>query len=99
MGMNAHTMIWVPTKATPVPPAIHGHECSRYDWASTKAVVWNAVLGDDADTTAAICGQLVGAYYGVDAIPADWLGYLYRADDIRALVRRLATSKTLGCCS
>ena len=29
-------------------------------------------LGDDADTTAAIYGQLAGAYYGIDAIPAEW---------------------------
>ncbi len=29
-------------------------------------------LGDDADTTGAIYGQLAGAYYGVDAIPAGW---------------------------
>lgn len=63
------------------------------------AVLAAANLGDDADTTAAICGQLAGAYYEVDAIPADWLEHLYRADDIRALARRLATSKALGCCS
>ena len=29
-------------------------------------------LGDDADTTAAIFGQLAGAYYGLEAIPARW---------------------------
>ena len=26
-------------------------------------------LGDDADTTAAIYGQLAGAYYGIDGTP------------------------------
>ena len=30
-------------------------------------------LGHDADTTGAIYGQLAGAYYGVDAIPSDWM--------------------------
>jgi ADP-ribosyl-[dinitrogen reductase] hydrolase len=30
-------------------------------------------LGDDVDTTGAIYGQLAGAYYGVDAIPPDWM--------------------------
>jgi ADP-ribosyl-[dinitrogen reductase] hydrolase len=30
-------------------------------------------LGDDADTTGAIYGQLAGAYYGVDGIPPDWM--------------------------
>ena len=29
-------------------------------------------LGDDADTTAAIYGQLAGAYYGIDGIPREW---------------------------
>jgi ADP-ribosyl-[dinitrogen reductase] hydrolase len=29
-------------------------------------------LGDDADTTGAIYGQLAGAFYGVDAIPERW---------------------------
>jgi ADP-ribosyl-[dinitrogen reductase] hydrolase len=29
-------------------------------------------LGDDADTTAAVYGQVAGAYYGEDGIPAEW---------------------------
>ena len=29
-------------------------------------------LGDDADTTGAIYGQLAGAYYGEDGIPEEW---------------------------
>ena len=29
-------------------------------------------LGDDADTTAAIFGQLGGAFYGHESIPNDW---------------------------
>ncbi|MBV5319004.1 MAG: ADP-ribosylglycohydrolase family protein [Desulfobulbaceae bacterium] len=29
-------------------------------------------LGNDADTTAAIYGQLAGAYYGIDGIPIEW---------------------------
>ena len=29
-------------------------------------------LGDDADTTGAVYGQLAGALYGVEAIPAEW---------------------------
>ena len=29
-------------------------------------------LGDDADTTGAIYGQIAGAYYGAEAIPAEW---------------------------
>jgi ADP-ribosyl-[dinitrogen reductase] hydrolase len=39
-------------------------------------------LGDDADTTGAVYGQLAGAFYGVDAIPADWRAIIHRAADI-----------------
>ena len=33
-------------------------------------------LGDDADTTGAVYGQLAGAFYGVDAIPERWRAML-----------------------
>jgi ADP-ribosyl-[dinitrogen reductase] hydrolase len=41
-----------------------------------SAVLLAANLGEDADTTAAIAGQLAGAIYGVSAIPRDWLDAL-----------------------
>ena len=37
------------------------------------AVLRAANLGDDADTTAAVCGQVAGAYYGESGIPPRWL--------------------------
>ena len=37
-------------------------------------------LGDDADTTGAICGQLAGAFYGVDAMPNAWYSKLAKLD-------------------
>jgi ADP-ribosyl-[dinitrogen reductase] hydrolase len=46
-------------------------------------------LGEDADTTGAIYGQLAGAYYGVEGIPEEWRAILTRADDIARLARRL----------
>jgi ADP-ribosylglycohydrolase len=33
-------------------------------------------LGDDADTTGAVYGQLAGAYYGERNIPEKWLSIL-----------------------
>jgi len=54
------------------------------------AILAAANLGDDADTTAAICGQLAGAYYGSSEIPEDWTGSLYRQEDIRKIARQLA---------
>ena len=41
-----------------------------------SAVLLAANLGDDADTTAAIAGQLAGAVYGASAIPQEWLAAL-----------------------
>jgi ADP-ribosylglycohydrolase len=29
-------------------------------------------LGDDADTTGAVYGQIAGAYYGYTGIPEEW---------------------------
>jgi ADP-ribosylglycohydrolase len=38
-----------------------------------RAAVLRAVnLGDDADTTGAVCGQLAGAYWGESGIPREW---------------------------
>ena len=46
-------------------------------------------LGEDADTTGAIYGQLAGAYYGVEAIPVHWRSQLAMADRITALTEQL----------
>jgi len=53
------------------------------------AVLEAANLGDDADTTAAVVGQLAGAFYGVAGIPAAWLARLHRRDEIAALADSL----------
>lgn len=36
-------------------------------------VVGTVTRGGDTDTNAAICGALLGAVYGIDAFPAQWL--------------------------
>ena len=46
-------------------------------------------LGDDADTTAAIYGQLAGAHYGVDAIPQHWRDQLVMRERITELADAL----------
>ena len=46
-------------------------------------------LGDDADTTGAVYGQLAGAYYGEEEIPADWRGKLARAELIKSFADNL----------
>lgn len=82
------------------PPAIRG---TGYAVDSLEAALWAfynshnfadgvllAVnLGEDADTTGAVYGQLAGAYYGANAIPAPWLDTLYRKDYIQAQADKL----------
>jgi ADP-ribosyl-[dinitrogen reductase] hydrolase len=46
-------------------------------------------LGNDADTTGAVYGQLAGAYYGALGIPENWRNILARRDEIQSLADRL----------
>lgn len=69
--------------------------CFMHTGRFEEAVLRAANLGDDADTTAAVCGQIAGAFYGEAAIPARWLGQLARFGEIRDLaLRLLAHSQT-----
>jgi len=82
------------------PPLIRG---TGYVVESLEAALWAfsrshsfregcllaANLGDDADTTAAVYGQLAGAYYGASAIPAGWLEKLALREKIEALAEEL----------
>jgi ADP-ribosyl-[dinitrogen reductase] hydrolase len=73
------------------PPAIQGsvwvvkslevalwafHNADTFEEAVLRAVN----LGDDADTTGAICGQLAGAYWGESNIPESLRSRLARSD-------------------
>ena len=55
-----------------------------------EAVVTAVNLGGDADTNTAITGGLAGAWYGYDAIPAEWIAAL--APDIRETLIRLTNA-------
>lgn len=83
------------------PPMIRG---SGYVVESLEAALWAfsrsrdfrrgllmAVnLGDDADTTGAVYGQIAGAYYGAGGIPSGWLAKLAMRERIEQLGRALA---------
>ncbi len=56
--------------------------CFNHTATFANAVLEAANLGDDADTTAAIVGQLAGAYYGSSAIPGAWLDKLHMRAEI-----------------
>jgi len=82
------------------PPRIRG---SGYVVRSLEAALWafhdaddfrQAVLravnlGDDADTTGAVCGQLAGAWFGESGIPAAWRNDLAGKDQIEPILQRL----------
>ena len=66
--------------------AVHG----LLDFPSFKdATLAIANMGGDSDTNAAIYGQLGGAFFGVEAIPASWRNALYEGEQIDALARAL----------
>lgn len=52
------------------------HHASTFEEAVLRAVN----LGDDADTTGAVCGQLAGAFWGEERIPASLRSGLARID-------------------
>jgi len=55
-----------------------------------EAVLRAVNLGDDADTTGAVCGQLAGAYWGESGIPQEWRDGLARKDMIEKALHGLA---------
>jgi ADP-ribosylglycohydrolase len=66
------------------------HNAASFEEAVLKAVN----LGDDADTTGAICGQLAGAYWGEGNIPLELRTTLARTDLLEnAISSLLLTSK------
>ncbi|MDO9410061.1 ADP-ribosylglycohydrolase family protein, partial [Patulibacter sp.] len=79
-----------------VPPGIAGKGFAPKSLEAALWAVWStrtfedAVLaavnlGDDADTTGAIAGQLAGALYGAEAIPAHWRERVLWGDEIAGL--------------
>ncbi|MHB8903156.1 MAG: ADP-ribosylglycohydrolase family protein [Thermoguttaceae bacterium] len=86
------------------PPDIQG---SGYVVKSLEAALWafdgakdfrEAVLravnlGDDADTTGAVCGQLAGAFWGESGIPAEWREGLARKDMIEEALAGLGAGR------
>ncbi|HOS97755.1 MAG TPA: ADP-ribosylglycohydrolase family protein [Deltaproteobacteria bacterium] len=72
---------------------VHSLEAALWCFYSTDtfrdAIVLAANLGDDADTTAAICGQLAGCYYGRQGIPDLWLRRLTMRGKIELLAQNL----------
>jgi ADP-ribosyl-[dinitrogen reductase] hydrolase len=68
-------------------------EAAMWSFAKTDtfedAILRAANLGDDADTTAAVCGQVAGAFYGAAGIPKHWLERLAQRADITRLADQM----------
>jgi ADP-ribosyl-[dinitrogen reductase] hydrolase len=63
--------------------------CFMHTSSLEAAILAAANLGDDADTTAAVCGQIAGAFYGESQIPAAWLAPLAMRAEIASMVDEL----------
>lgn len=61
------------------------HDAQSFDDAVLRAIN----LGDDADTTGAVCGQLAGVYWGESGIPDHWLNGLARRELIEGVLSGL----------
>jgi ADP-ribosyl-[dinitrogen reductase] hydrolase len=72
---------------------VHTLEAAAWSFLTTEsyeeAVIRAANLGDDADTVAAVCGALAGAYYGYSAIPGKWRNQLQDEARIREIAMAL----------
>ena len=75
---------------------VHTLEAALWSVARTadfrSAVLLAANLADDADTVAAVTGQLAGALYGLSGIPDDWLERVAWKDRLLDTGRRLLTT-------
>ena len=68
--------------------------CFHHTDSFEQAILAAANLGDDADTTAAVCGQVAGAFYGASGIPAPWLERLTLRSEIEQLAVQLMVTGT-----
>ena len=77
---------------------VHTLEAALWSVARTgdfrNAVLLAANLADDADTVAAVTGQLAGALYGLSGIPADWLERVAWKDRLLDSAQRLLPRRT-----
>ena len=64
--------------------------CFYHTTSFKEAILQAANLGDDADTTAAVCGQIAGAFYGESNLPVEWLEKLFMRTEITGLADALA---------
>jgi ADP-ribosyl-[dinitrogen reductase] hydrolase len=89
--------VHVPSRREDVEPSgyvLESMHAALYCFANTDTFrdgcLMAANFGGDADTIAAIYGQLAGAYYGESGIPSEWLNRLSWSEEIRKTAIKLA---------
>ena len=79
---------------------VHTLEAALWSVARTSdfrsAVLLAANLADDADTVAAVTGQLAGALYGLSGIPQHWLDRVAWKDRLLEAAQRLLSTSPDG---
>jgi ADP-ribosyl-[dinitrogen reductase] hydrolase len=104
---SLHPKVVAAASSTREPPAVRGGgyvvdalEAALWALRSTSSfeegVLAAVNLGDDADTTAAIYGQLAGAVYGLEGIPARWRERVLMRDEILAFADALHALEPQG---
>ena len=72
---------------------VHTLEAALWAFLSTSSFREGALkvvdLGDDADTVGAVHGGLSGAWYGIEAIPSDWIAGLQAKSMLDGVVDRV----------
>ena len=92
-AMRMETVGWDRKQVRGTGYVIHSLEAALWAVGNARdvreAVLLAANLGEDADTTAAIAGQLAGAIWGASGIPEEWLAVLAWRDRITDLADHL----------
>ena len=92
-AMRMETVCWERRQVRGSGYVIHSLEAALWAVGNARdfpeAVLLAANLGEDADTTAAIAGQLAGALWGASGIQKEWLDLLAWRDRITTLADRL----------
>jgi ADP-ribosyl-[dinitrogen reductase] hydrolase len=66
--------------------------CFMHSMSFEECVLLAANIGNDADTTAAIAGQIAGAYYGIEGVSSRWLEKLAMKDEIIDIAEKLSNA-------
>jgi ADP-ribosyl-[dinitrogen reductase] hydrolase len=92
-AMRMETIHWKRERVRGSGYVIHSLEAALWAVGNAasfrEAVLLAANLGEDADTTAAITGQLAGALWGASGIPEEWLARLAWRERLTSLADRL----------